>query len=294
MPPSSKRPKKSISIWSFPPDLPLPGMLKLAAQAGFEGFEIDLSADGPITFKTSPAALKSIRKLADKAGIELSGLATGLYWGANAASQDSAVRHRAAAILQRQLECAQRLGIDTILVVPGAVGVDFIPGSEVVRYDVAYERATAFIRQALPQAEKLKVRIGIENVWNKFLTSPLEMRAFIDQFGSEYVGGYFDVGNALATGYPEHWIDILGRRILRVHFKDYRRAVGSVDGFCDLLSGDVNWPEVMRALRSANYSGWVTAEMIPPVPFYKHCPEVLIHNTSRAMDAILALPQRPT
>jgi len=112
------------------------------------------------------------------------------------------------------------------------------------------------------------------------------MRAFIDQFQSEWVGSYFDVGNTLATGYPEHWIEILGSRIARVHFKDYRRQVGSVNGFCDLLSGDVDWPGVMRALRSIKYTGWVAAEMIPPVPFYKHCPEVLIHNTSRAMDAI--------
>jgi len=173
--------------------------------------------------------------------------------------------------------------------VPGAVGVDFVPGCEVVRYDLAYERATDFIWQALPLAEKLQVKIGIENVWNKFLTSPLEMRAFIDQFGSQYAGAYFDAGNALANGYPEHWIEILGQRIVRVHFKDYRRAVGTANGFCDLLSGDVNWPEVIHALRSVSYAGWITAEMIPPLPFYEHCPEVLIHNTSRAMDAILAL-----
>ena len=97
------------------------------------------------------------------------------------------------------------------------------------------------------------------------------------------------MANTLAFGYPEHWIQILGPRIKRVHFKDYRRNVGSVDGFCDLLSGDVEWPAVMAALRQADYRGWIAAEMIPPVPFYKHCPEVLIHNTSRAMDAIFAL-----
>jgi hexulose-6-phosphate isomerase len=129
----------------------------------------------------------------------------------------------------------------------------------------------------------------VENVWNKFLLSPLEFRAFIDSFQNERVGAYFDVGNVLATGYPEDWIATLGHRIGRVHFKDYRRNVGSADGFCDLLSGDVNWPEVMRALRAVPYDGWVAAEMIPPVPFYKHCPEVLIPNTSRAMDAIFGL-----
>lgn len=115
------------------------------------------------------------------------------------------------------------------------------------------------------------------------------MKVFIDQFDTPHVGSYFDAGNVLATGYPEHWIPILGERIKRVHFKDYRRAVGSVDGFCDLLSGDVNWPAVMQALSEIGYDGWVAAEMIPPVPFYKYAPETLIENTSRAMDKIFAL-----
>ena len=281
--------KKSISIWSFYGDWNLAQKLALAKEAGFTGFEIDLSEDGPVHLNSSAAELKAVRASADKSGLPLSGLATGLYWGANACSADSAVRDKAAAILQKQIECAAALGIDAILVVPGAVGVDFIPGGEIVPYDAAYERARGFIQAALPAAEKAGVTLCIENVWNKFLLSPLEMRDFIDSFGSECVGSYFDVGNTLAFGYPEQWISILGSRIKRVHFKDYRRAVGTVDGFCDLLSGDVNWPAVTAALKVANYQGWVAAEMIPPVPFYKHCPEVLIHNTSRAMDAIFAL-----
>lgn len=281
--------KKSISIWSFYGNWNLEEKLRLAKDAGFSGFEIDLSEDGPVNLKSTAADLKEVRALADKCGLPLSGLATGLYWGANACSADPAVKENAAAILQKQIECAAALGIDAILVVPGAVGVDFIPGGEIVPYHLAYERAQAFIQAALPAAEKAGVTLCIENVWNKFLLSPLEMKTFIDSFSSERVGSYFDVGNTLATGYPEHWIAALGSRIKRVHFKDYRRAVGSVDGFCDLLSGDVNWPGVVAELRSAGYAGWVAAEMIPPVPFYKHCPEVLIHNTSRAMDAILKL-----
>jgi L-ribulose-5-phosphate 3-epimerase len=281
--------KKSISIWSFPSDQPLQAKLALAREAGFAGFEIDLTESGPINLASTTADLKKVHQLFETSGLALSGLATGLYWGANPASNDPAVRERASHILSRQLEVAEGLGIDGVLVVPGSVGVDFIPGCEVVPYEIAWQRATDFVRSHLPEAEKRRVRIGIENVWNKFLLSPLEMHGFINQFQSEWVGAYFDVGNALANGYPEHWIDILGNRILRVHFKDYRRAVGSVDGFCDLLSGDVNWPAVARALRTQQYAGWVTAEMIPPVPFYKHAPEVLIHNTSRAMDAIFTL-----
>jgi hexulose-6-phosphate isomerase len=281
--------KKSISIWSFPADQPLQAKLALAREAGFAGFEIELTEDGPVNLNSTGTDLKQVRQLAETNGLALSGLASGLYWGSNPASNDPAVRERAAHILTRQLEVAEGLGIDAVLVVPGSVGVDFIPNCEIVPYEIAYQRATDFVRAHLPEAEKRRVRIGIENVWNKFLLSPLEMRGFINQFQSEWVGAYFDVGNVLASGYPEQWIDILGSRILRVHFKDYRRAVGSVDGFCDLLSGDVNWPAVTRALRAQKYEDWVTAEMIPPVPFYKFAPEVLIHNTSRAMDAIFAL-----
>jgi L-ribulose-5-phosphate 3-epimerase len=281
--------KKSISIWSFYTSGSLEDKLVLAREAGFTGFEIDLTEDGPVNLKSGKDDLLAVRRLVEKSGLELAGLATGLYWGSNAVSQHAEIRQCAAAILTKQLEVAEILGVDTVLVVPGSVGVDFIPGGEIVPYETAYQRATAFIRAMLPEAARRKVQIGIENVWNKFLVSPLEMRAFIDQFESEWVASYFDVGNTLAGGYPEHWIEILDRRIARVHFKDYRRAVGSVDGFCDLLSGDVNWPAVMTALRASGYDGWVTAEMIPPVPFYRHCPEVLIHNTSRAMDAILAL-----
>ncbi len=281
--------KKSISIWSFPGEWSLEKKMQLAKEAGFAGFEVDLTEDGPVNLGSNPEEVKAVRALAEKTGLELSGLATGLYWGANGASADPAVREKAANLLKRQIEIANGLGIDSILVLPASVGVDFIPGCETVPYEVAWDRARALISGALPLAEQLGVNLLVENVWNKFLLSPLEFRAFVDSFESKHVGAYFDVGNVLATGYPEDWIATLGRRIGRVHFKDYRRNVGSADGFCDLLSGDVNWPEVMRSLRAVPYNGWIAAEMIPPIPFYKHCPEVLIHNTSRAMDSIFAL-----
>jgi hexulose-6-phosphate isomerase len=202
--------KKSISIWSFYGDWSLEQKLRLAKEAGFAGFEIDLSEDGPVNLKSATADLKAVRALADKSGVALSGLATGLYWGANACSADPAVRQKAGTILQKQIASAAALGVDAILVVPGAVGVDFIPGGEVVPYHLAYQRAQDFIKSALPAAEKAKVTLCVENVWNKFLLSPLEMKAFIDGFGSDRVGSYFDVGNTLATGYPEHWIAVLG------------------------------------------------------------------------------------
>jgi hexulose-6-phosphate isomerase len=281
--------KKSISIWSFYGSWSLEEKIQLARDAGFSGFEIDLSESGPVALSSTPTDLSAVRKVADRVGVELSGLATGLYWAANPASGDPAIRAKARTILERQIAIAVGLGVDAVLVIPGSVGVDFIAGCEVVPYDAVWERATAFIREALPAAERARVRLCVENVWNKFLLSPIEMRQFVAQFGSEWVGSYFDVGNALAAGYPEHWIPILGSAVRRVHVKDYRRAVGTADGFVELLSGDVNWPGVMSALRDVGYDGWLTAEMIPPVPFYKYKPEVLIHNTSRAMDALLGM-----
>ncbi|MES2309747.1 MAG: sugar phosphate isomerase/epimerase family protein [Verrucomicrobiota bacterium] len=281
--------KKSICSCSFYGNWSIEEKFKLAKEAGFEGFEIDLSEDGPVNLKSSDADLKAFRQTAAKHGLDLGSLTTFLYWGANGCSEDPKIREKAAGILKRQIEVAAGIGADSILVVPGSVGVDFIPGCEVVRYDVAYERAQKLIQEAIPLAEKHGVTICVENVWNKFLLSPLEMKSFVDSFGSDRVGAYFDVANVLVSGYPEHWIEILGSRIKRVHFKDYRRNVGSVDGFCDLLSGDVNWPAVVGSLRKIGYKSYVSAEMIPPVPFYKHCPEVLIHNTGKALDAILKL-----
>jgi hexulose-6-phosphate isomerase len=281
--------KKSISTWSFYGDWNLEEQMILARDAGFIGFEPEFSENGDLALDGDEATWKKVRATADKVGIELSGLATGLYWGANGASDNAATRAKAADILDKQIRCAAAIGVDSILIVPAAVGVDFIPDCEVVAYDKAYERAQTLINNALPLARELGITICIENVWNKFLLSPLEMKAFIESFDDSHVALYFDVGNALATSYPEQWIEILGKHIKRVHFKDYRRNVGSADGFVELLSGDVNWPQVHHALKSIAYDSWVAAEMIPPAPFYKHAPEVLITNTSSAMDAIFKL-----
>lgn len=281
--------KKSINIWSFDPALNMRQKFELAKQAGFDGIEVELAEAGAVSLESTPAQLKEVKALAADNGLQLSGLATGLYWGANAASADAGNRAKADAILQRQIEVANHLDLDAILVVPGAVGVDFIPNCEIVPYEAAWERASAFVAKAIRAATAAKVAICIENVWNKFLVSPREMKAFVDQFDSPFVRSYLDVGNTLLTGYAEDWVRTLGSRIGRIHFKDFRRNVGTVDGFCDLLSGDVNWPAVTAAIKEVGYTGWIAAEMIPPLPMYKYATDVLIHNTSRAMDAIFAL-----
>ena len=274
--------KKGISIWSFAePDLRK--CFELAKDAGFDGVEVALDENGPVSMASTKEDILAVKEMAREVGIELYSVASGLYWTYNYTSANKENRSRAKEITRKQLQVAAWLGCDTILVVPGAVEVAFDPG-EVVEYDVAYERALVALRELAPVAEELKVSIGVENVWNRFLLSPLEMAEFIDKVGSGYVGSYFDVGNVLYAGYPEHWIKILGSRIKKVHFKDYRRAAGDLYGFVDLLSGEVNWPAVMEKLASIGYDDWVSAEMLPP---YTHYPETIVYNTSNAMDKIL-------
>ncbi|MBQ9545131.1 MAG: sugar phosphate isomerase/epimerase [Clostridia bacterium] len=276
--------KKGISIWSFKKDT-LAEAFALAKDAGFDGVEVALAEDGEINLSTTEKELLEIKKQAENAGIELYSVASGLYWQYSLTDDRENMRQKAKDIVKKQLQTAAVLGCDTILVVPGAVRVDFAPELGIVDYSTAYSRSLEAFGELKSEAEKMKVAIGIENVWNRFLVSPLEMRDFIDKIGSGYVGSYFDVGNVLFNGEPEHWIRALGSRIKKVHLKDYRKNVGTLDGFVDLLAGDVNYPSVMKAFREIGYDGWVSAEMIPP---YNYLPDTLIYNTSKAMDAILA------
>jgi len=275
--------KKGISIWSFAePDLKK--CFLLAKDAGFDGVEVALDTAGIINLDCTKEDMEQVKAWAQEAGIELYSVASGLYWKQNYTSNDPQTRSNAIAITKKQLQVAAWLGCQSILVVPGAVGVDFEPGSEVVEYDVAYERCLAALKELAPVAEAFQVELCIENVWNKFLLSPLEMRDIIDKVGSPYVGSYFDVGNVVYSGYPEHWIKILGKRIRKVHFKDYRRDVGTLSGFVDLLAGNVDYIAVKKALDDVGYDGWVTAEMLPPYTLY---PETILYNTSNSMDKIL-------
>jgi hexulose-6-phosphate isomerase len=275
--------KKGINIWSFPAGMKIEECMKVAKEAGFEGIELALTEDGEINLSSKEHDILRFKEMAEDIGIEISGFAAGLYWKYPFTSSQRDIREKAKDICKKQLEIASIFGVDTILVVPGVVGVDFMPGAEVVEYDVAYNRAFEALTQLVPEAERLKVCIGVENVWNKFLLSPLEMRDFIDKIKSNYVGAYVDVGNIIYIGYPEHWIKILGHRIKKVHIKDYRRSGSGLSGFVDLLSGDVNYPKVIDALKEVGYNGYLNAEMSP----YRDYPLQIIYNTSKSMDRIL-------
>ena len=259
--------KKSINYWSFAGGdgtKPVLDAVREAKRAGFEGFELTLEAKGDCSLASSEKKGRALAKAIRAEGMDVASVATGLFWGFPLTSDSKRTREKAIQIGKKLIQTARWAGTDAVLVVPGAVGVPFIPNFKPVQYDVVYKRAKTAIKRLLPLAEKLKVHIGIENVWNMFLLSPLEMKAFIDSFGSRYVGCYFDTGNVIQTGYPEQWIRILGRRIRRVHIKYFKRSVGTLDGFCPILKGDVNFPEVIKALKQVNYRGkYLTNEMVP-------------------------------
>ena len=275
--------KKGINIWSFPKGT-IKENLALAKKAGFEGVELALNGSGELSLESNEAQLLEIRKTAEDMGLSLYSLSSGLCWEYRLSDDDAMVRQKAKDIIRKQMECAKILGADTVLVIPGVVNVEFSMPQKKVAYNVVYERALEGLNELKADAESLGVYIGLENVWSKFLLSPIEMRDFIDRIGSDYVGSYLDIGNVVYCGYPEDWVRILGKRIKKVHFKDYRRQVGGSHGFVDLLAGDVNYPEVMKALREVGYDDWVSAEMVPR---YKYYSDTILYNTSNAMDRIL-------
>ncbi len=275
--------KKGINIWSFPGGTIKDNIL-LAKKAGFEGIELALNETGELSMTSTDKEIKEIKDFATNEGMSLYSLSCGMCWDYRLSDDDKNMRQKAKDMIKRQLEVAKKLGADTILVIPGVVNVSFSHPEVKVAYDVVYNRALEGLNELKTCAEDLKVNIALENVWNKFLLSPIEMRDFIDKIDSKFVGSYLDIGNTLYCSYPEDWIRILGDRIKKIHFKDYRVEAGGLHGFVDLLAGDVNYPEVVNALNEIGYTDWVSAEMIPG---YKHYSDTIIYNTSNAMDKIL-------
>lgn len=172
-------------------------------------------------------------------------------------SNDGGTREAAVWIIKRMIDICSHLGGKIVLIEPGVV-------TESLSYLDAYRNCQTSMRVAAKYAEQKNIVLALENVWGKFLMSPLEFSAMIDSIGSEAVGAYFDVANILEFGYPQNWIRILGRRIKSIHFKDYRLNAGGASGFCNPFDGDVNWLEVKRALEDIDYSGSIVAELIKP------------------------------
>lgn len=221
---------------------PILPTFELLKEAGFQGVEL-----------ISPSKLNRQEVIAarDKTGIQIHGVSGSVHWGSPLSDPDPEVVAKGMAAIREELEETKAFGGTTVLVVPAVV-------SKNVSYRDAYKRSQEAIRKLIPDAEKAGVKIAIEEVWNKFLLSPIEFARYIDEFESPWVGAYFDVGNVVEYGYPQEWIRELGKRILKIHIKEYAKAKRFSYKLGD---GEIDWPAVRQALIDVGYQGWITAEV---------------------------------
>ena len=247
---------------------------------GFDALELAISTEGVLKTSTTKAECKIIRQKIDDSGIFVDSLASGMSWGISPTSEDEATRNKSISLHKDALQVASNLGCKALLFVPGVVKSPI--SSEIVRYDKALDRIRDAINQLLPIADDLDVDLCMENVWNGFFYSPIELRDFVDSFESNKLGVYLDVGNLIGyQQYPPHWIELLNSRIKRVQIKDFQENfdwTGSFS-FCDIGAGDVPWKETIEALKSINYQNTIIAEMLP-------WDETILSRTSAAMDQL--------
>lgn len=257
--------------------------LEEAKKMGFEGVELTFGA-GKFAPGISEARCKEIRKAARSMGMKIDTLASGNYWAGMAlGSTKAGQRKKAIEFTKKFLQVANWVGAKTILVIPGPVAVPWDPSQPVIPYATCWKNTTQSIRACLQTAQKLRVNIALENVWSWFLGDPMAMKTFVDQFKSARVGVYFDIANCLINGYPEHWIEILGKRIKAVHYKNFERkdCGGAIFGFGDDINkGDVDYKAVNAALKKIKYTGPITAEMIP----FSRLPDMVLPDMKMARD----------
>ncbi len=194
----------------------------------------------------------------EETGLEAASVCCHTHWNHPLSDPDPSTRAAGLEGLRQSLRDAKRYGAGSVLLVPAVV-------KEEVSYATAWDRSVEEIRKAVPLAEELGVSISIENVWNNFLLSPLEAARYVDQFNSPNVGWHFDVGNIINYGWPEHWIPVLGKRIRRIHLKEFSREKADKEGRgagfgVEFLKGSNNWPKIMKAFADAGYSGWAISE----------------------------------
>jgi hexulose-6-phosphate isomerase len=272
---------KGICSIIFPKAMPRAEAFDQAKKAGFDAIELALGHD--LELDTPPDDLKRLRDAAHHAGITIATLwVSQPFQKYPLNSDDAAVRDQGIDALRRAIGIATQIGCEALLLYPVRLG----SGPKLqYGYEVTWQRLTAELKKAIPDAERAKVYLNPENVWNKFLVSPLEMRSFVDQFHSPWLQTHFDVGNVMQYGYPEDWILTLGPRIKRIHFKDYKLSNRAEQGhFVDLLEGDVNWKAVMSALVKTGYRG----PLSPEIGDDPKDPDK-IRKVSAALDKILAL-----
>jgi L-ribulose-5-phosphate 3-epimerase len=240
--------KKALYVSMLPEKLGYGARFQMAKDVGFEGIEI-----GTIT---DLAVAAEIKEATAKAGLTIHSVMNADHWKYPLSSADPEVVKKSVAGMEASLHNAKLWGADSVLLVPAVVNPQ-------TSYQDAWARSQRVVKERiLPMAQEMKVVVGMEEVWNKFLLSPLEMARYVDEFASPYVKAYLDVGNMLFYGYPQDWVRTLGPRIHRVHLKDFKldRNEGRFY-WKNLGEGDVDWPEVRKAFSEVGYAGWMTTEI---------------------------------
>ena len=255
--------RKALQLGMLPKQLSDADKFKLARKCGYEGIEGNPMSDLD--------AARQRGKLASEAGVPIHSIVYG-GWGAPFSDPRPEVIKRGLAGMETALRSAKALGAKTVLLVPAIV-------TEKVGYGDAYKRSQEHIRKLLPLAKELNVIIAVENVWNKFLLSPLEFARYVDEFDSPWLKAYFDVGNVIIYGYAQDWLRTLGKRIVKIHLKDFKRKGYE---WKTLLEGDVNWLEVRRALNEIGYNDYLTTEL-------GGGDEAYLTDLSKRIDKIIAM-----
>jgi L-ribulose-5-phosphate 3-epimerase len=237
--------KKAVEFSMLPKTLAVADAFQLAKDCGFEQIEC------PTTPEQSKA--EEMLDASKKTGLRIHSVMNQAHWGSPLSSPDPAVVEKSLEGMRASLANAKLWGADTVLLVPAVVNAE-------VSYAQAWERSERQIRKLIPIAQESKIVIGIEEVWNKFLLSPLEFARYIDTFDSPYVKAYFDVGNVAINGYPQDWIRVLGKRIVKLHIKDFKFEK-NVASWTPLKEGTIDWRAVHASLEAINYKGTATVEL---------------------------------
>jgi L-ribulose-5-phosphate 3-epimerase len=240
--------KKSTLISMLPRDRPYAERFAIGKEAGFEAIEI-----GTIAAEAEAAEIKAA---SDKTGLKIHSVMNSDHWRFPLSSSDPEVVNKCVAGMETSIKNAKLWGAETVLLVPAVVDAK-------TSYRDAWTRSQRVIRERLlPVARDAKIIIAVEEVWNKFLLSPMEFARYVDDFESPWVKAYFDVGNVVLYGFPQDWIRTLGSRIVRLHIKDFLldRREGTF-AWKNIGEGEIDWPEIRRALGEIGYSGYVTTEI---------------------------------